>query len=212
MKESGVIQKVVQEHHKAVQAHLTLERAITEAAALHAANILLEENAQPEKKEKQTKKTALIRELLDSYTRIQKRIDNTEKRLACLDLTMGAPSIPKYSGMPGGSHEGSSKTERDVIKKAELEEKLADMNAEENRLREEIEGLIERMENPDEQTVIEMHYLDNAKWWPICEALYEDEPDYDENPQRYLKRTFKIHGSALQTLARLYEPEKGETP
>ena len=159
---------------------------------------------------KQPKKTDEIKALLEEYKKLQKRIDNTEKRIECLELTMGAPSTPKYSGMPGGSRGGSSKTERDIIKKAELEEKLHDMYAEENRRREEIEGLIEQMEKPDEQTVIEMHYLDNAKWWPICEALYEDEPDYEENPQRYLKRTFKIHGSALQTLLRIYNAERGE--
>ena len=95
----------------------------------------------------QPKKTDEIKELLGEYKKLQKRIDNTEKRIECLDLTMGAPSTPNYSGMPGGGRDGSSKTERDVIKKAELEEKLGDMYAEENRRREEIEGMIELMEN-----------------------------------------------------------------
>ena len=158
--------------------------------------------------EKQPKQTDEIKELLASYKKLQKRIDNTEKRIECIEITMGAPSTPNYSGMPGGSRDNSSKMERDIIKKEELEEKLGNLYAEENRLREEIEGLIELMGKPDEQTVIEMHYIDGAKWWPICAAIYEDEPDYDENPQRYLKRTFKIHGSALQTLARIYRTEK----
>ena len=158
--------------------------------------------------EKQPKKTDEIKELLEAYTNLQKRIDRTEKRLESLELTMGAPSIPNYSGMPGGGRDNSSKQERAYIKIEELREKLTDMYAEENRRREEIEDLIELMEKPDEQTVIEMHYLDNAKWWPICAALFEDEPDYEENAKRYLKRTFKIHGSALQTLARIYRQSK----
>ena len=54
------------------------------------------------------------------------------------------------------------------------------------------------MERPDEQTVIEMHYLDHVKWWPICAALFSGEPDYAEKADKYLKRTFKLHGSALQ--------------
>lgn len=160
--------------------------------------------------ERQPKQTDEIKALLESYTKLQKRIDNTEKRIECLESTMGAPSTPSYSGMPSGGRDGSSKVERDLIKKEELEEKLGDLYAEENRLREEIEGLIERMEKPDEQTVIEMHYMDGAKWWPICAALYDDEPDYDDNPQRYLKRTFKIHGSALQTLARIYGESRNQ--
>jgi len=158
-----------------------------------------------EGKQKKQKETDEIRKLLEAYPKLQKRIDNTEKRLDCLNISMGAPSIPNLTGMPSGSRDGSSKTERDVIRKEELEGKLRDMYAEENRLREEIEGLIELMRKPNEQTVIEMHYLDNAKWWPICEALYRDEPDYEKDKQKFLKRTFRIHGSALQTLARIYK-------
>lgn len=160
------------------------------------------------KTEKQPKETDEIKALLKAYTTLQERIDNTEARIACLELSMGAPSTPNMTGMPGGSRDGSSKTERDYIKKEELEEKLGDMYAEENRRREEIEGLVELMRKPKEQTVIEMHYLDGAKWRPISVALFGEEPDYDENEERYLKRTFKIHGSALQTLARIYKSDR----
>ena len=73
---------------------------------------------------KRPKQTDEIKELLASYKKLQKRIDNTEKRIECLEITMGAPSTPNYSGMPGGSRDNSSKMERDIIKKEELEEKL----------------------------------------------------------------------------------------
>ena len=106
--------------------------------------------------------------------------------------------------------ENGEEMERALIKKEELEEKLGNLYAEENSKREEIEGLIELMEKPNEQTVIEMHYIDGAKWWAICEALYEEEPDYDVDPERYLKRTFKVHGSALQALARIYDRMQGD--
>lgn len=154
--------------------------------------------------ERTGKETDEIKEFLTAYRTLQQRIDNTESRLECLELSMGAPSSPNMSGMPSGGHEGSSKVERDVIKKMELEEKLGDMYVEENRLREEIEKLIELMEKPNEQTVIEMHYLDGVKWRDISIALYGEKPDYDEKEKKYLKKTFKIHGSALQTLARIF--------
>lgn len=160
--------------------------------------------------EKQPKQTDEIKKLLAAYKNLQKRIDNTEKRKECLEISMGAPSTSNYSGMPGGSRDNSSKQERDTIKKEELEEKLGDLYAEENDRREEIEELIEQMEKPNEQTVIEMHYIDGEKWWNICASLFEDEPDYEENAKRYLKRTFRIHGSALQTLARIYKKNRGE--
>lgn len=154
-------------------------------------------------KKKQPKETEEIKKILKAYTTLQRRIDNTEKRLECLELSMDAPPPSNLSGMPSGSRDGSSKQERDYIKWEELKEKLENMYAEENRRREDIEGLIELIKKPDEQTVIEMHYLDGAVWKTISVALYGDEDDYDENEKRYLKRTFKIHGSALQSLARI---------
>lgn len=157
---------------------------------------------------RQPKETDKIKAFLESYKTLQKRIDRTEKRLECLELTVGDPPGPNYSGMPRGGGSGGSKQERDYIKKEELREKLGNMNAEENRLREEIEGLIERMRKPDEQTVIEMHYLDDTPWPAVSAALYGEMPDYDENERRYLKRTFKRHGSALQSLARIYRTQE----
>lgn len=161
-------------------------------------------NTAPEEMSK-AKETDEIKALLKAYMTLQDRIDKTEARKECLELSMGAPSSPNLSGMPSGSRDRSSKQERDYIKMEELEEKLGDMYAEENRRREEIEAMIERMEKPIEQAVIEMHYLDGKPWRQISVALFSDEPDYDENEDKYLKRTFKIHGHALQTLARIYK-------
>ena len=156
---------------------------------------------------KQPKETDEIKALLNAFITLRDRIDKAEKRLECLELTMGAPSGPNLSGMPRGGREGSSKTERDIIRKEELEEKLADMYKEENRRREEIEDLFSCLKKPAEQTIMEMHYLDGCRWRVISLALYGDEPDYDENEHRYLKRALKIHGSALQTLAKIYRAE-----
>lgn len=178
----------------------SLRKEIEKAAAK------LEEMAE-QPKEKETDK---IKKLLAAFTKLRKRIDNTEKRLEALELSVGA-ATPSYSGMPGGGGERSSEQERYAIKKEEIQEKLDNMYAEENRRREEIEALIELMEKPNEQTVIEMHYLDNIKWRLISVAIWGEQPDYDENERRYLKRTFKIHGSALQSLAKIYNRQATET-
>lgn len=168
------------------------------------------EQTAPEERSKPPKETDEIKALLESYQKYQKRIDNTEERLAFLESTLGAPSSSNLSGMPSGSRDGTSAQERYILKKLELEEKLQDMYEEENRRREEIEGLIEQMDEPDEQTVIEMRYLDGASWWTISAALHGKLPDYDEHEDRHLKRTFKIHGRALQTLARIYSSERSK--
>ena len=154
-------------------------------------------------KDKQQKETDAIKQKLESYATLQRKIDNQIERLENLNATMGSPSTPNLTGLPSGGGDGTSKIERQVAKKDELEKKIRRMIMEERQLRKELEQLIETLKNPDEQTVIEMRYIDRAKWWTVCAALYSTEPDYEEKADKYLKRTFKLHGSALQALARL---------
>lgn len=160
-------------------------------------------------KDKQQKETDAIKQKLESYATLQRKIDNQIERLENLNATMGSPSTPNLTGLPSGGGDGTSKIERQVAKKDELEKKIRRMIMEERQLRKELEQLIETLKNPDEQTVIEMRYIDRAKWWTVCAALYSTEPDYEEKADKYLKRTFKLHGSALQALARLSIEEPG---
>lgn len=160
-------------------------------------------------KDKQQKETDAITQKLESYATLQRKIDNQIERLENLNATMGSPSTPNLTGLPSGGGDGTSKIERQVAKKDELEKKIRRMIMEERQLRKELEQLIETLKNPDEQTVIEMRYIDRAKWWTVCAALYSTEPDYNEKADKYLKRTFKLHGSALQALARLSIEEPG---
>ena len=95
-----------------------------------------------------------------------------------------------------------------MIQKVALEETIRRMIADEDRERNELEALISEMEKPDEQTVLEMHYFDAANWWTVCAALHGSREDYDEHEQRYHKRTFKLHGSALQSLAKIYRAKQ----
>ena len=163
--------------------------------------------------EKKPKITDAVKKKLESYAALQRKIDNQVQRLNMLEASMGSASTSKITGMPGGGGNGESKIERLIIKKDELVYKIKKLRREELELLDELEALIEQLQNPDEQTVIEMHYIDGLRWWPISKALFGNEPDYEENAQKYLKRCHKIHGSALLTLAKIYKPEKlEETP
>ena len=155
------------------------------------------------KKTKTEKETDAIKERLQSYAALQRRLDNKIERLVYLESITGSPSSPNLSGMPRGSGNGNSKTERQIIQKEELKSEIKDMTRREYKERTELERLVKEMQDPDEQTVIEMRYFDNVKWRPICDALYSSNPDYIDKVDKYMKRIFKIHVSALQTLTRI---------
>ncbi len=149
------------------------------------------------------KETDAVKEKLQNYATLRRRLENKIERLVYLESIISSPSRPNLSGLPGGDGSDSSKVERQATKKDEIEREIQEMQQEERNERKELESLIKRIKNPDEQAVVEMRYLDNAKWWNICAALFGDMDDYDKHEQRYLKRTFKIHGSALLSLAKI---------
>ena len=153
---------------------------------------------------KKPKETDAIKAKLENYAAFQRRIDNQIERLERLNASMGSPSTPKLTGLPSGGGDGSSKVERQVVRRLELQEKIRDMIEEEQQERRELETLIDSLTKPDEQTVIQMRYLDGEEWRAVCDALYSTKDDYKKNSGKYLKRTFKLHGSALQSLARIY--------
>ena len=154
--------------------------------------------------QQQPKETDAIKHKLESFAALQRKIDNQIERLEQLKQTMGSPSSPNLGSSGGGSSDGVSKIERQIERKDELDRKIRELIGKEAEIRKELEQLIEQLTKPDEQTVLEMRYIDRQNWWAICAALYGDRDDYQSNSEKYLKKTFKLHGSALQSLARAY--------
>ena len=141
---------------------------------------------------KRPKETDAIKEKLQHYATFQRRIENKIERLVYLESVMGSPSSPNLSGMPGGGGDGTSKTERQVVQKDELTQAINAMQQEEYDERMELELLIGKMKNPDEQTVIEMRYFDHARWWAVSAALFGDMEDYEELLSEAHKRDIRI--------------------
>lgn len=155
------------------------------------------------------KETDEVKDLLNSFKDLQDQIDYEEGRLAFLEDAADSPSSPNFSGSSGsGGIESSSKQSRDYIKREELKEKLSNLNEEESRLRELIEELIRHVKNPKQKAALEMRYLDGASWKAVNVVIHGDEPDFDDLEESYLDATYKIHGRALQSLARIYRSRK----
>ena len=151
--------------------------------------------------------TSEIKAKLRSYGELQRRIDLLITRLENHMETIDTLPTPNYSGMPSGSHDGTTKAERYVERKDELEQKIDRMIQQEKELRKEVEDMIALLSDPDEQTALEMRYIDGLNWWEVTVALWGSCEDYDEHEKRYLKRTFRIHGEALQRLAAVFQPK-----
>lgn len=149
--------------------------------------------------------TQKIKDRLADYTAMLRDIDNQIERLDRMAMTMTAPPGPDMTGMPRGSGTPTDRTGMMVARKLELEEQIKESIAEERRENAAIERMIRKLDHPDERAVIRLRYFDRAGWDEIAGALFGDRQDYLDKEETYQKRTFRLHGRALLTLAKVAE-------
>lgn len=137
-----------------------------------------------------------------------REIDNQIERLERMELTMTSASSSNLSGMPKSPGVKTDRTAMIIIRKMELETTIKEAIEAERQERAEIETMLMRVKKPDERAVIRLRYFDRAGWPEICEILFGESDDFEDNMENYMRRTFRIHGTALISLAE----EAGEDP
>lgn len=148
-------------------------------------------------------KTKQVKDLLRRYTAMLRNIDNQYARLDRLAVKMEAPPGPDLTGMPRGQGTPTDRTGMMVMRKMELEEQITKAIDEERAERRAIDSMIEEIGDPDERAVLRLRYFDRAEWEDVTFALYGDRADYIDRAATYERRTFRLHGRALLTLARV---------
>lgn len=155
-------------------------------------------------------KTKRIKDRLRDYTALLREIDNQQERLDRMAASYGRPPGPDLTGMPRSQGTTSDRVSVAVMKKLELEEKIAETVAEERRENAAIEAMLAKLPDPDERAVIRLRYFDRATWDEVTAALFGDLTDYIDRLDSYQRRTYRIHGRALLGLAEVLEQEEPE--
>jgi hypothetical protein len=135
-----------------------------------------------------------IKERLVSYNNLRKRLINKSNRLA---------AMPKVK-----ASEPSSLKEREIEKRIALETTINFLIKREIEERECLESIVEELQDPNQQTVIEMRYFDEADWGTVCSVIFSDKEDYIDNHEKYERYTYRIHGNALAELYKIVHKEE----
>lgn len=151
------------------------------------------------------KKTQAIKERLNAHREMLEKLDALRLELEAAVDAFGDPGAIDYSGMPHGSGDGTSKTERVVLRKIAIEEKVAQKEQEIADDWAELEPYVERLA-PAETLVINLRYYYGAEWREIALRLYGKRKDYDDEADKYMDKVFKTHGRALLNLAEIFTP------
>lgn len=151
------------------------------------------------------KKTQAIKERLNAHREMLEKLDALRLELEAAVDAFGDPGAIDYSGMPHGSGDGTSKTERVVLRKIAIEEKVAQKEQEIADDWAELEPYVERLA-PAETLVINLRYYYGAEWREIALRLYGKRKDYDDEAEKYMDKVFKTHGRALLNLSEIFTP------
>lgn len=152
------------------------------------------------------KKTNAIKERLNGHRRLLQRLHAMEQELEY--LRNPGPKIPRLTHTPrGGGLPGDPVAEAtDQI--IELEKRMAQKRGEIEADWAELEPVVEDLQ-PVETLVVNLRYMHGAEWPEISRIIYGKADDYEVEIDRYLNKTFKIHGRALLTMAEKWATSSG---
>ena len=149
------------------------------------------------------KKTQAIKERLNAHREMLEKLATLKQELEFAEESYGSTRAIDYSGMPRGGGDGTSQTERVVLRKIALEEKVRQKEKEIADDWATLETYVEQLA-PAETLVINLRYYYGAEWREICQRIYGKHDDYELEADQYMDKMFRTHGRALLNLAELY--------
>ena len=142
---------------------------------------------------------------LKAYRDLQESIDFKTERLARMADKLQSIGSQQITDMPRSPSGPGDRMAAAIARKVDLEAEIRQDIARERAEYEAIRMIAAAMEKADERTVIQLRYLDGAKWDEISEVLYQQRDDFAEKPDNYLRQTFRKHGTALLSFAEAEE-------
>ncbi len=147
--------------------------------------------------------TDTIKCRLIEYRERERDIENQLERLDRIEMRLKSIGSPVLSDMPKSPSASQDRMADMIAQKIDLEKEIKKEVAEQKRERESIGLLLEKLRHADERAVIRMRYIDGASWNDIVDMLFGGKEDFLDKEDTYLRRTHKIHGSALTNMAKI---------
>lgn len=154
-------------------------------------------------------KTDAIKGRLQAYAEMRRDHEIQLERLERLRASMEYKS-PSFDSIPGGNG-SNDKMINSVAEIIELEKEIGDDLQIMETERKALDHLIRKISKADERAVIRLKYFDGMGWTDIARAIYHKEPDFKRAGSMYLQKSYKLHGSALVSLARIYNEKTKPT-
>lgn len=142
-----------------------------------------------------------VRKRLTAYLNEEREIDNQIERIENLEEKITGIQSPDLSGMPKGQNVSKDRMLKMVAEKLELEREVRAMIDHHEQESAWIKRTVKRIKKPDERACIRMRYLDMEGWGKVSKMLYGAKKDYHLRTDSYIRRTTKLHGRAIKSMA-----------
>ncbi len=146
-----------------------------------------------------------IKAWLNQYREIEQDISNQTERLDRLEAKLYGMSSPYISDMPKSSSPVGDKMAVLVAQKERLETQIKNTLKKQADESERIESVLSALQKSDEKAIIRLRYIDGVSWSTASEMLFGNTEDYYDREESYIRRTQKLHGRALESMAREVE-------
>lgn len=154
-----------------------------------------------EYEDKERYDTDAVKYRLIEYREREKDIDSQTERLDRLEMKILSVGSPTLSDMPKSPSLPQDRTTALIADKIDLENDIRQAIAAQRREKEAIEVILRKLRHSEERAVIRMRYFDGASWNDVVDMLFGGKDDFLGKEDTYLRRTHKIHGSALLNMA-----------
>jgi len=152
--------------------------------------------------------TDAVKYRLIEYRERAKDIESQTERLDRLEMKILSIGSPTLSDMPKSPSPPQDRTTALIADKIDLENDIRQAIAEQRREKEAIEVILRKLRHSEERAVIRMRYFDGASWNDVVDMLFGGKDDFLGKEDTYLRRTHKIHGSALLNMALIIQGGK----
>lgn len=149
-----------------------------------------------------------VKNRLNAYRDKEREIDVKVERLETLVSKIKSIGSPGMSDMPKAPGVSSDKIARDLERKEELQASISSAVADQRTERKAIEAVLEKLKVSDEREVVCIRYFEGSSWSEVAKIMFGMKADYERKQDTYLRRTFKVHGSALLHIAMIEEDGK----
>jgi len=152
-----------------------------------------------------------VKNRLSEYRDREREIDNQIERLDRHISRMKSVGAQTVSDMPKGTRTSNDRIADMLAMKEEIELEISSLVQIQKEERAAIGGILKKLKKPDERAVIQMRYFDASDWYGVVDMLFGGKEDFLDREETYLRRTHKIHGSALLNMAKYIEESKADT-